>query len=137
LLAKKTIPDIGRRLLSALAQSKLCAFWVPDSARILIDDSVPEPKHRWIVAHEITHSIAPWHKEFLLGDNRQTLDPACHAVLEAEANYGAGRLLFMNDRFGAEARDLDVSFDSIKLLSKRYGNSIVSTLWRMVEERDA
>ena len=137
LLAQKTIPDIGRHLLSALAKSRLCAFWVPDSAKIMIDSDVPEPKHRWIEAHEITHSVTTWHREFLLGDNSQTLDPACHAMIEAEANYGAGRLLFLDDRFGTEARDVELSFDSIKSFSKRYDNSIVSTLWRMVEDRDA
>lgn len=136
LFAKKAIPDIGKRLLTALSQSRLCAFWVPDGSRILIDSEVPKPKQRWIEGHEITHSIASWHKDFLLGDNVQTLDPACHAILEAEANYGAGRLLFMNDRFAEEARDLEASFNSIKRLSKRYGNSVVSTFWRIVEERD-
>lgn len=72
-----------------------------------------------------------------MGDNKFTLDPECHAIIEAEANYGAGHLLFLQDRFGSEARDLRLSFDSIKTLAKRYDNSIVSTLWRTVEERDA
>src|SRR6266480_4696939 len=112
LLARKTIPDIGKYLLTALSKSRLCAFWVPDAARIMIDAEVPEPKHRWIEAHEITHSMTPWHRQFLLGDNAQTLDPACHAMLEAEANYGAGRLLSLQDRFAADARDLELSFDS-------------------------
>jgi hypothetical protein len=48
LLARKTIPGLGRHLLSALAKSKLCAFWVPDSARILLDQDVPQAKHRWM-----------------------------------------------------------------------------------------
>lgn len=136
LLAGKTIPDLGRHLQVALSKSKLCAFWVPDRSRIMLDSDVPKAKHRWIEAHEIVHSITPWHKRFLLGDNAQTLDPACHAVLEVEANYGAGRLLFLNEQFGEEARDVDLSFKSIQLLKKRYGNSIVSTFWRMVEERN-
>lgn len=133
---RKSIPDLGRHLLSALAKSRLCAFWVPEASRILVDMDVPEPKHRWLEAHEIIHSITPWHRNFLLGDNLQTLDPTCHASLEAEANYGAGRLLFLQDRLAAEARDLALSFDSIKLLSKRYHNSIISTFWRAVEDRD-
>ena len=124
LLVGRTIPDIGRHLQEALSKSKLCAFWVPDQSRIMLDGDVPEPKQRWIETHEIIHSVTPWHKKFLLGDNAQTLDPTCHAVLEAEANYGAGRLLFLNDRFGVEARDIDLSFSSIELLRKRYGNSI-------------
>lgn len=136
LLARKTLPDLGKHLLGALAKSRLCAFWVPESSRILIDSSVPERKHRWIEGHEITHSVTIWHKHYLLGDNSQTLDPQCHAVLEAEANYGAGRLLFLQDQFSRDAQDLPLSFNSITQLSKRYGNSIVSTFWRTVEERD-
>jgi hypothetical protein len=136
LLARKTIPGLGRHIVSALAKSKLCAFWVPESARILLDQEVPAAKHRWIEAHEITHSVTPWHKDFLLGDDKQTLDPACHAVLEAEANYGAGRLLFLQERFSADARDLTLNFGSVKQLADRYENSIVSTFWRTVEERN-
>ena len=136
LLAGKTIPDLGRHLQVALSKSKLCAFWVPDQSRIMLDSDVPEAKHRWIEAHEIVHSITPWHKRFLLGDNAQTLDPTCHAVLEAETNFGAGRLLFLNEKFGEEARDVDLSFKSIRLLKNRYGNSIVSTFWRIVEDRN-
>lgn len=135
LFAKKTLPDVGQHLRTALAKSKLTAFWVPSSQQILLDETVPEPKHRWIESHEITHSVTDWHKEFLLGDNDNTVDPACHAIIEAEANYGAGRLLFFADRFTHEARDLPLTFDSVKKMAKRYENSIVSTFWRMVETR--
>ncbi len=134
--ARKSIPDLGKHLLSALTKSRLCAFWVPESSKILVDADVPEPKHRWLEAHEVTHSVTPWHRKFLFGDNYHTLDPACHASLEAEANYGAGRLLFLQNRLAEEARDLPLSFESIKLLSKRYHNSIVSTFWRAVEDRN-
>lgn len=137
LLVHKSIPDVGKKLLSALSKSKLCAFWVPESSRILIDSTVPDLRKRWIEAHEIIHSVTPWHREFLLGDNRETLDPACHAVIEAEANYGAGKLLSLGNRLPMESRDLDLSFASIQKLAKRYGNSVVSTFWRVVEERDS
>lgn len=136
LFARQTLPDAGQHLFSALAKSKLCAFWVPESRRILLDESIPYLKHRWIEAHEITHSIAPWHAGYLLGDNLYMVDPDCHAVLEAEANYGAGRLLFLQERFASEARDLALSFESVKQLAARYRNSIQSTFWRMVEERN-
>jgi hypothetical protein len=136
LFAQKTIPDFGKHLVSALSLSKLDAFWVPASRRIMLDDAVPQPKHRWIESHEITHSVTEWHKDFLLGDNNLTLDPICRATIEAEANYGAGRLLFMSDRFVQEVRDLPPNFNSIKSLAGRYKNSIVSTFWRLVESRD-
>ena len=136
LLARRTIPDIGKHLATALSKSKLNAFWIPAVQRILLDETVPQPKHRWIESHEISHSITEWHKEFLLGDNRFTVDPLCHATIEAEANYGAGRLLFMADMFAKEARDLPANFDSVMTLAKRYENSIVSTFWRLIESRD-
>jgi Zn-dependent peptidase ImmA (M78 family) len=136
LFAQKTIPDVGKHLFDALAKSRLCAFWVPENSRILIDTDVPQPKHRWIEAHEIVHSVVPWHKGFLLGDNLQTIDPVCHATIEAEANFGAAQLLFMGDRFEADARSREFSFGSIKTLAKDYGNSIVSTLWRAVDKSD-
>jgi hypothetical protein len=136
ILARKSLPDLGKHLLTALSKSRLCAFWVPESSRILIDADEPRPRHRWIEAHEITHSVTPWHKHYLLGDNAETLLPECRAALEAEANYGAGRLLFLQDRFSTEARDLALNFESVKQLAGRYQNSIQSTFWRMVEDRD-
>ena len=51
------------------------------------------------------HSIIPWHDGMMLGDNTQTLLPLCHEQMEAEANYVAGRLLFMGERFKLEASD--------------------------------
>lgn len=130
----------GRQLaatfVSLVKKSKLCAFWLPDNRRILIDQAVPEKKHRWIEAHEIGHSITPWHKEYLFGDDQYTLDPACHAMVEAEANYAASQLLFLQERFASEARDVEVTFKSMRGLAKRYGNSLTSTLWRVVEERE-
>jgi hypothetical protein len=111
-------------------------FWIPAKRRILLDETVPQPKHRWIESHEISHSVTEWHKDFLLGDNRLTIDPLCQAIIESEANYGAGRLLFMSDMFGNEARDLPPNFNSVKALAKRYENSIVSTFWRLIESRD-
>ena len=136
LFAKKKLPEVGKHVRDVINKSKLVAFWVPESKRVLIDSSVPKPKHRWIEGHEITHSITPWHREFLLGDNEQTLDPICRAILEAEANYGSGQLLFLQERFGAEARELKVEFPSVQTMADRYASSITSTLWRFVEERD-
>jgi len=96
---------------------------------------VPEPKHRHIQAHEITHSITPWRRTFLLGDNDLTLDLQCLAQIEAEANYGAWQFLFLMEQFAHEARDLDLSWDGIQKLKRRYGNTITTTLWHTIEER--
>jgi hypothetical protein len=122
--------------LDALRKAKLSALWVPDGKRIFIDESVPKPKHRWIQGHEITHGITEWHQTYLFGDNTSTLDPECYEQLEAEANYGAGQLLFLRDLFSREAQDYELTFHNIKLLRTRYGNTLTSTFWRMVEDRD-
>ena len=54
-------------------------------------------------------------------------------MLEGEANYGAGQLLFFRNRFVEEARDSTVGFDAVRELKKRYGNTLTTTLWRYVE----
>jgi len=132
---KQVIRKPGR-ILEVIRKARLNALWIPDGKRILIDDEVPTPKKRHIQAHEITHSITPWHRTFLLGDNELTLDPQCHAFIEAEANYGASQLLFLMERFASEARDYDLSWTSINTLKKRYGNTMTTTLWHMIEERE-
>lgn len=121
-------------LAEALSKLQLRALWIPDRKRILIDQSIPVIKHRWVEAHEVTHSILPWHNDALFGDNEQTLAPHCHEQLEGEANYGAGRLLFLGDHFATQAADHPASLASVRNLAQAYGNTITSTLWRYVEQ---
>ncbi len=99
----------------------------------LIDEAVPKPKHRWIEGHEITHGLLPWHAELMLGDTDQTLSPGCHEHLEAEANYGAGQLLFLRKRFIDEASAMPFTIATVTALAKTFNNTLTSTLWRLVE----
>lgn len=135
-MAGKQLFDKPTALFDAIRKAGLSALWVPSSRRIMIDKEVPQPKHRWIEGHEIGHSLIPWHREFLFGDDSVTLDPACHATIEAEANYAAARLLFLQGRFGAEARDCEPGFDTIKMMARRYGNTLTTTFWRSIEDRE-
>jgi hypothetical protein len=121
-------------IFDVVKKASVSAFWIPDGQRILIDRNLPEKKHRWAETHEVIHSITEWHKLFLFGDSTRELNPACHDLLEAEANYGAGQLLFMSGRFAQEARDMEMSLATVKTLSKRFGNTMTSTLWRYVEQ---
>lgn len=136
LLAHRDLPHLVSRLKTSLKKIELLAFWVPAQRRVLVDETLPETKRRWVVGHEIGHSIVPWHRDFLFGDDSATLDPACHEVIEAEANFAAGELLFMQDAFTSDARDLPGTFASIQSLAKRYDTSYTSTLRRFVERRD-
>jgi hypothetical protein len=129
--------QIARRpslLRDVVRKAKLSALWLPDRQRILIDADVHRLKHRWLEAHEHGHGVIPWHGRFLFGDDSETLDPACHHLLEAEANYAAGQILFLQGRFTTEAADLPVTIDSLQILQKAFGNTLTSTLWRFVEE---
>lgn len=133
----------GKQLLArpallgeAVKKWSLRALYLPDRKRILIDSDLPEPKQRWSEAHEVGHSIIPWHGSTMLGDNKQTLTPTCHQQIESEASYAAGQLLFLRQRFVREARDLQVGIDAVNQLRKRYGNTITTTLWRYVEQSD-
>lgn len=117
----------------AVRTLNLKAMFFPDEKRIMLDKDVPILKHRWNEAHEIGHSVIPWHDGMMFGDNEHSLTPVCHERIEAEANYAAGQLLFMSDRFREQAISSLPSLDLVKALSKDFGNTITSTLWRLVE----
>lgn len=120
-------------LRDAVKSLSLKALYLPDQKRILLDKDLPILKHRWNEAHEIGHDMIPWHSGMMLGDTKQTLSPLCHEMMEAEANYAAGQLLFMGPRFADEATASTPSLDAVKKLSKGFGNTVTSTLWRLVE----
>jgi IrrE N-terminal-like domain len=121
-------------LSDAVKQLSLKALYLPDQKRILLDEDLPRLKHRWNEAHEIGHDIIPWHQGMMLGDHAQTLTPFCHQQMEGEANYAAGRLLFLGERFTLAARGLPINLDSVMALSKAFANTLTSTLWRFVEQ---
>lgn len=124
-------------LRDAVQTLSLKALYLPDQKRILLDQDLPALKHRWNEAHEVGHDIIPWHAGMMLGDTEQTLTPACHQIMEAEANYAAGQLLFLGERFVAEATASVPSLDLVKSLSTEFGNTVTSTLWRFVEQAHA
>lgn len=120
-------------IIDAIRKMSLKALYVPDRKRILLDGSVPLLKHRWNEAHEVGHSLLPWHADVMHGDNAHTVSRDCHEQAEAEANFAAGRLLFLRDRFDLEARDHAPSLDNVQALNKRFGNTLSTTLYRFVE----
>ncbi|GEP56725.1 ImmA/IrrE family metallo-endopeptidase [Reyranella soli] len=120
-------------IIDAIRKFSLKALYLPDRKRILLDAALPTKKHRWNEAHEIGHSLIPWHEDMMLGDNAHTVSPDCHEQVEAEANFAAARLLFLRERFVAEARSLELTIASIQQLHGTFGNTLSTTLYRFIE----
>jgi Zn-dependent peptidase ImmA (M78 family) len=120
-------------IFDAIKKFSLKALYLPDRKRILLDGDLPEKKHRWNEAHEIGHSLIPWHEDMMHGDNTHTLSADCHEQVEAEANFAAGRMLFLQDRFTGEALALEPTLASVRQLHSKFGNTMSTTLYRFVE----
>lgn len=120
-------------LLDLFTKLSLQALYLPDKKQILLDRDAPILKHRWSEAHEIGHSILPWHDDVMFGDHSGTLSLDCREEVEAEANYAAGRLLFLGERFKAVASDYSASIADIILLNKAFGNTITATMYKYIE----
>ena len=120
-------------LVDVIQKASLKALYLPDRKRILLDGDLPQKKHRWNEAHEIGHSLIPWHHDVMFGDNEHTLSVDCHEQIEAEANFAAGRLLFLRERFTNEALTLDPSIETVRQLNDVFKNTLSTTLYRLVE----
>jgi hypothetical protein len=136
MIAGKQIIARPTLLLDVVRKFDLKAFWVPDRRRIMIDKSQPEPKWRWNETHEIIHSVVPWHDGAMMGDTEYTLTPGGHEQVEAEANYGAGRLLFLQGLFDEYVRGSKPSFDLVQGAKKQFGNTLTTSFWRLIEALD-
>jgi len=136
-IAGKQVLDRPSILWDAIKKFDLRALWLPDQKRILIDHETPTLKQRWNETHEIGHSIIPWHEPLMHGDQYVTLSVSCHEQVEAEANYAAGGLLFLRERFIDELRSRPFTMATITQLHDLFGNTITSTLWRAVESAES
>jgi len=132
-VAGKNVIERATTILTVVKSLGLKAVLLAERRRILLDNEVPKPKHRWNEAHEITHDVLPWHDGIAHGDPETTLSQACHAQIEAEANYGAGRLLFLGKQFEEVLRCSPCNFELVQELHADYGNTMTTTLWRVVE----
>jgi transposase len=79
---------------------KVGAYLFPEQKRIMIDEAQPQAKWRWNEAHEIIHSVVPWHEGAMIpgqGD-RGTHDYKRHgttslfAALELKTNQVVGQM---------------------------------------------
>lgn len=124
------------RIWDAIRKADLKALYIPEQRRILIDGDLHEMKKRWNGAHEVGHSLLDWHQDYTLGDDQFTLHPIYHEQIEAEANYAAGRLLFLQNRFVDEVTGSRHTLKGLQKVAQSFGNSWTSTIYRTVESLD-
>jgi Zn-dependent peptidase ImmA (M78 family) len=122
----------AKRMLDVVEKYGLRALIIPEQRHIFIDNDIKALKKRFVQAHEIAHSIVPWHRSLLLGDNEISLSPKCYQTMELEANFGARRLMFLGNRFKREVGDSSLNWKSLQALSKKFGNTLTTTLWQAV-----
>jgi hypothetical protein len=104
-----------------LRERLLGAVWFEERA-LFVRAGQSAARRRFTEAHETAHLLCPWHAAALRVDTADELSPLASG-LEAEANYGAGRLIFQGDRFAREAAAHERSLHTPFALAGVYGAS--------------
>lgn len=114
----------GRQLLGAL--------WFEERT-IFLEEGQPEARRRFTEAHELMHALCPWHEAVLREDTSDELfRSAAVGAIEAEANAGAGLLLFQGRDFAARVAAERPSIAAPLALAREYGASVHAALHHYV-----
>ncbi len=79
----------------------LGAMWF-DERTLFVERDQSAVRRRFTLAHELMHALCPWHRAALRTDTEADLFGPVREQLEAEANAGAGLLIFGGSRFRGE-----------------------------------
>jgi IrrE N-terminal-like domain len=118
----------GRELLGAL--------WFERRA-VYVDLAQPEPRRRFTDAHEAMHALCPWHVAALREDTDAELFRDTSLALEAEANFGAGLLIFQGRRFAARIAEGPRDMATALALAEEHGASRQATLLQFAQHHPA
>jgi hypothetical protein len=99
----------------------LGAIWFEERA-VFVRAGQSAARRRFTEAHEAAHLLCPWHEAALRLDTADELSTYAEG-LEAEANYGAGQLIFQGDRFARDAAAHERSLRTPFALADVYGAS--------------
>ncbi len=114
----------------------LGALWFEERT-VYVDASQSAPRRRFTEAHELIHALCPWHEPVLRLDTEDELFRPVRAAIEAEANAGAGMLIFQGRdlarRAGAEPPSLGRALE----LAAAYGAAAHATLHHLAETHPA
>jgi hypothetical protein len=122
--------------LGALPSQVLGALWFEERL-MFVDQKQSRARRRFTEAHELTHAICPWHEALMRLDTHAELFGHAARGLEAEANFGAGQLIFQGRAFADEASRGDPSLTTPFSLAERYGASRQAAAHHFVESHEA
>lgn len=131
-VSMRDLPRVIEARKPAIWSRILGAYWY-DERVVFVDQEQPEHRRFWTDAHEASHAMCGWHAPILRLDNEDTLFKHLHAGVEAEANFGAGYLIFQGGRFHREALKDQISMRTPLALAAQYGASRHATLHYYVE----
>jgi hypothetical protein len=124
----RAIATPGRRLLGAL--------WF-ERREVYVDLAQPEPRRRFTDAHEAMHALCPWHEAALREDTDAELFRETSLEIEAEANFGAGLLIFQGRRFAERIADAPRDMATVLALAAEHGASRQATLHQFAQHHPA
>jgi IrrE N-terminal-like domain len=99
----------------------LGAVWFEERA-LFVRSGQSTARRRFTEAHETAHLLCPWHAAALRTDTASELFGFAEG-LEAEANFGAGQLIFQGDAFAREAASHERSLRTPFALAGAFGAS--------------
>ena len=114
----------GRRLLGALWFERRVMY---------VDERQSPPRRRFTEAHELVHALCPWHEAVLRLDTADELFKPVLDAVEAEANAGAGMLIFQGSAFARRAAQGQCSIETAFALAHEHGASRHATLHHYVQ----
>ena len=118
--------------LAAPGRALLGALWFEQRA-LFVDGGQSAARRRFTEAHELMHALCPWHHAVLREDTEDELFRATRSAVEAEANVGAGLLIFQGGRFRARAAGEPCTLETAQALAAEHGASVQATLHHHVE----
>jgi hypothetical protein len=107
-------PEVRERVLGAI--------WF-EERMLIVDSRQSAPRRRFTEAHEALHLLCPWHAAVFRLDTEAELFGALTRGVEAEANFGAGQLIFQGGSFLADALEHERSLRTPFALARAYGAS--------------
>jgi hypothetical protein len=105
-----------------IAERLLGGVWF-EQRTLFVDDRQSAARRRFTEAHEAVHLLCPWHAAAMRLDTAAELFGSLVRGIEAEANFGAGQLIFQGDAFHAEALEGERSLRTPFALAERFGAS--------------